>query len=408
MLTVMRGMALVLFGLMTLVRGVQAEQISYAGVALASYGDSQQDVIDAYPAASRLIFCGSQQVATTLTCDDVPNNFTQIVLEKLSSAFVNSDSELELSLELVDPRTSSGFILVPLITRESVVSAVEGSDYTYSFRIFADVMLIKFAPGDVQFVSSAPYILNLFDVQNQPYTDEQILDVFVDLYTNDSQGVNFFNELAIEAANSLQLGGEDPSYMQVSRVTVSDEVSIILEQSYPEDVWRQQIAQFLSANIVQQSQQTLLPPVASPDMLDRLRIVFSDVNRKLVMPPANYNLALDVERFVRHEETSGDELIICFIVAARLLAMDGFGDEVSNIRFVRLKNSCGATDPDTAREDKMYFPESLLSLLTGLATQFDRSVERDFVSNHVKESEAAIDELLVLNEILHGNEGNVQ
>lgn len=382
--------------------------VSFLRLGLASYGSSREDVLESFPAASMILLCNDRDQLSSDLCDFIPTDLQQFILKQFTEEFKNKNSPVNVSLGLVDPGIVQGYVLVPIVTKESVVSAVEGQDFTYSFRIFADVMLLEFLPGEVQFVASAPYVLNFFDVQDKPYSEQEITQVFLDIYTSNKYGFNFFTELAANAAQNIRPHAGDKSYFQISDVEVSSEVEEILNLSYPSDVWKQQIAQFFSANIVQQSRQPLLPPILSTDLTDRMRIVFSNANVTISMPPASYRMQLSVERFLRHEEPSGSDLIICFVVALRVTTVDGFGDEISNIRYVRLKNSCGETRKNVARADAMYFPESLFSLLSGIASQLDGTIEENFVTEHVKEAGVALAELVDLNALLLGRAGEIK
>lgn len=371
--------------------------VAFGGFALASYGTDRDSLIESYPVASRLLLCDKPDTATGFDCTNVPSGLSaHIALAFTSTPFKN----MTVTFEKFNADTMEGLVLVPVVTRESLVSADEGSSYSYAYRVFVDVMLLRFRPGEVQFVSSTPYILNYFDMKDRQLSQTETEKVFEQIYSDDSLGFNLFDEVARVAAEKLDPSIDGANYAQLTDVSLSDEVVVILEQTYPENTWRQQIGQFLSSNLVETSGAPLLPSRLSDDVTDKINIVFADTNQRLSVPIPSYEIKLDVERFVRHEQASGSEQIICFIVAVRLRVEDAFGEEKVNIRFVRKRDSCGATDRGTTREDKMYFPESLFSLLTNVSAQLDGSIDRSFISSHVEQDSQAIEQLNVLTTLL--------
>ena len=395
--SVFLGSSVAALCLASLAASAETTRAAFGGVALASYGSDQESLLESYPVAARLILCGQPALARAIDCaESAPNLSAQVAQAFEGNEFKN----FEVTFERFDANQTEGLVLVPVVTRESLVSADEGNAYSYSYRVYVDLMLLRFRPGEVQFISSFPYILNYFDVRDRRLTQDETADVFRLIYLDDSLGFNLFEEVARVAADKMDPNIESGNYAQVTDVSLSDEVAGILEQTYPRDTWRQQIGQFLSSNIVDRSGVSLLPSRLSGEVTDKMRIVFADGNRDISVPVPSYEIKLDVERFVRHEQPSGSEQIICFIVAARLRVDDAFGEEKANIRFVRKRESCGATDRGTTREDKMYFPESLFSLLTNIAEQFDGSIDRQFVSGHVDESTQAINQINALNTLL--------
>jgi hypothetical protein len=386
--------------------GLLAQERPYAafgGFALASYGSDRESLISSFPIAARLVLCSGKTKSEDSVCAGVPSTFQSDV----SKTFANVGFQyFDIKFDMFDNNDLEGLVLVPLVSREALVSANEGLGYSYSYRVFADLMLLRFRPGEVQFVAAVPFILNYFDIQPRPLSQDQIDKVFFDLYTNRDLGFNFFEEIAHAAQSKLKVPDEKSNYAQIVGVNISDEVAEILQQSYPVDTWRQQIAQFFSANVVETTGAILLPSRLSSEVTDRLSIVFSDANRRVNVPVPNYEIHIDLERFVRHEQDEGAEKIICFIVAARLRVIDGFGDEKGNIRFVRSRDSCGATKKGVLRPDKMYFPESMFSLLTGVATQFGERVEKNFLESHVEDPREALLTIQKIKQLAFGGEVN--
>lgn len=380
----------------------QKDVVAFGGLALASYGEDQESFIQSYPIAARLVLCGGRVRPNNIECNQIPDDFQSFV----SDIFSNTSFEhFDLTYSMFGSNDIEGLVLVPVVSREAVLSADEGIGYSYSFRVYVDLMLLRFAPGEVLFVDSTPYILNYFDIKQNRLTEEEVNAIFLKLYTSSELGFNLFEELVAVSRSNLKDAGNDGNYAQVTGVEISDEVAAILEQSYSLDTWRRQVGQFFTANLVESTGASLLPSKLSSDITDRVNIVFSDANRRISIPTPNYEIKIDVERFVRHEQNSGSQQLICFIVAARLRVQDGFGEERSNIRFVRSRDSCGATDRGTLRADKMYFPESLFSLLTSVSIQLSGKIDRDFISSHVEDSTAAILALKELTTMAFQSEG---
>lgn len=376
-----------------------AEQmnVAFGGLALATYGESQETLLSTYPVAAKLLLCDNMQLIGSIGCNDIPNGLRSLV----SNYFVKNEFQnINVSYDFFSSLDTEGFVLVPVINHESLVSADEGRGYSYAFRVFLDVMLLRFRPGEVQFVASSPYIINYFDITDRKLTTKEIEETFINIYMTENLGVNIFQEAAKDASRKFGSLNEKGNYSQITKITLSDEVENILQQSGPSDSWKQKIGQFLTSQMVDTTSANIIPSKGTDETVNLMSLVFQDGNRKLSLPTPNFQIELDVERFVRHEQTSGSEKLICFIVAVRLKVKDAFDHEKGNIRFVRRENSCGATKLGTNREDKMYFPESLFSLLTGISSQFGSDTNRAFLAEHTEAANATKNQIETLKSLM--------
>jgi len=352
---------------------------------LASHASTPEEQRKAMPVIGEMLMCKN----TAEGCGGVDVNAVA------REAFAHTEfRDFDIEVGSVSARQLQGYIITPVITSEAIVEAFEGKSvgYSYSYRIFGNLMILEFLPGEVQYVAAHPFILNYFDVSKTKLSGTQKTEVFKSLYLDDEKGVNFFAKLANEAQKDLRLKGDEHNYVQINTVELSDEVLAVLTQAYEGESWKQQIAKFFESNLAAATGSPILPSVVGDQTTKQMQIVFRDASTKLVVPPAGYSISLVVDRFLRHEVKSGSELIICFMVGASVQIEDPYEEQIGNLRFVRKRDSCGATKPGTNRADVMYFPESLYSLLYRISQQFDGKVDGKFLKrNTAKPAEVRAD-----------------
>jgi len=349
--------------------------VVWGGVSLASHASTPEEQRKAMPVIGEMLMCKN----TTEGCGGIDINAVA------REAFANTEfRDFDIEVGSVSASQLQGHIITPVITSEAIVEAFEGKSvgYSYSYRIFGNLMILQFLPGEVQYVAAHPFILNYFDVSKTKLSDAQKREVFKSLYLNDDKGVNFFAQLRDAAQKDLRLNVDEHNYVQINSVELSDEVLAVLTQAYGAESWKQQIAKFFESNLAASTGRPILPSALGDRTTQQLLIVFRDASKKLVVPPAGYSVGLVIDRFLRHEAKSGSEQIICFMVASSILVEDPYGEQIGNLRFARKRDSCGATNPGTQRADVMYFPESMYSLLYRVSQQFDGKIDGKFLKRN--------------------------
>lgn len=367
-----------------------AETVVWGGVSLGSYADTPEQQLKAMPVIGQMLICNNTQEG----CDGVDVN------EVARRAFGGQKfQDFNVEVKNISVNQVQGYIITPVITSEAVVEAFEGKSvgYSYSYRIFGNLMILQFLPGEVNYVAAYPFILNYFDIKKTKLTEAQKQDVFRSLYLNNEKGVNYFDKLREAAQKTLSLDVGEHNYVQINSVELSDEVLSVLTKAHDRESWQQQIASFFEANLAASTGKPILPSVVGEQTTKNLQIVFRDGSKELVVPPAGYSIGLVIDRFLRHEAKSGSELIICFMVASSVLVDDPYGERIGDLRFARKRDSCGATNPGTVRADVMYFPESMYSLLYRISQQFDGKVDGDFLQRNTDKPAAVRADLSRLN-----------
>lgn len=374
---------------------VVAESVVWGGVSLATIGDSISDQQSAYPAASEMMYC-------TARSNGCPyGSLNEIARTHLAAKPLGP---LDIVMTSVASGSLQGNILSPVIAGEMVLEGYEGSDagYSYTYMIFVNLMVLRFEAGKTEYVSSYPFILRWLDFKPKRQTRDEQTSVMRSMYASNTLGFNLFEELAKAASKGLKLTHEDSRLVAITDISVSDEVGAILEKTYSRDAWSQQIANVFEANLAMATGQPMLPSKLGKEGRNTLNLVFEDASRKLDIPAPAYKIAIDLERFVRDDVQSGGEHLACFMVATRFRVTDPFEDEIVNVRMVRGEESCTEMKSGMIREDRVYFPESLLSQLSQLADYFGKKGEKSFLARSIHDQPGAIKAMAVARKTLFG------
>jgi len=369
--------------------------VVWGGVSLASYANTPEEQRKAMPVIGEMLMCKN----TAEGCGGVDVN--AVALKALGN---RQFRDFNVKVGNVSVNQVQGYIVTPVITSEAVVEAFEGKSvgYSYSFRIFGNLMILQFLPGEVKYVAAAPFILNHFDIQPRRLNAKQKNDVFRSLYLNNQLGVNYFNKLFESAKKRLRINETEHNYVQVNEVELAPEVRDVLTKSHGADSWKQQIANFFEAQLAEVTGSPILPSALGQQTTQQLKIVFRNGATKLVVPPAGYGIGLFVERFLRHEMKSSyaNERIVCFMVALSVKVTDPYEDQIGNLRFTRKQDSCGATELGTTRDGSMYFPESMYSLLYRIAQQFGGDVDAKFMRRNIENPKQATTKVRSLSKVM--------
>lgn len=359
----------------------KGEQVLWGGVSLASYAETPEEQLKAMPVIGSLLMCSKSPEG----CGGVDVN--AVAKDAIAKA---KFKDFTVAIGTVSTNQLQGFIITPVITNESVVEAFEGKSFGYSYthRIFGNLMIMQFLPGEVKYVAAYPFILKRFDIQLQKLSKAQQNKVFLDLYLGGNLGANYFQELYKSASERLSLNEREHNYVQINDVKLSPDVEKVLTKTYGAKSWKQQIANFFEANLAIETNSPILPSSVGQQTTKQMLVVFRDASAKLTIPPAGYTVGIGVNRFLRHEAKDGK--VVCFMVAANVTVTDPYGDQIADLKFARRQDSCGVTLPGTVRPDTMYFPESMFSLLNGVAKQFGGVVDSKFIKNNV-EKPAGVD-----------------
>ena len=349
--------------------------VVWGGVSLASHASTPEEQRKAMPVIGEMLMCKH----TAAGCGGV--DVEAAARDALNAVEFN---DFNVKIGNVSVSQQQGYIITPVVTSETVTEAFEGKDfgYSYSYRIFGNLMILEFLPGEVKYVSAYPFILKRFDVQPQRLSKAQQQKVFQDLYLSNSLGANYFEEMYRAAEERLMLRYKDHNYVQVNEVVLSEEVQGVLKKSHGVDSWKQQIANFFEANLAREAESPILPSALGDRTTEKLQLVFRDASTQLTVPPAGYSIGIDVRRFIRHEAKGGK--VVCFMVGAIFTVTDPYGDQIGELKFARRQDSCGVTMPGAVRSNTMYFPESMYSLLLQVAKQFDGTVDDKFIQRNVQ------------------------
>lgn len=349
--------------------------VIWGGVSLASYADTPEAQLQAMPVIGGLLICKDTEAG----CGDADVN---AVARKVFGDAKFSD--FSVSVGNISANQIQGYIITPVITSEAVIEAFEGKSigYGYTHRIFGNLMIMQFLPGEVQYVAAYPFIMKRFDVQPRKLSKAEQNQVFRELYLTEKHGANFFQEMYKAAKDRLRLRDKEHNYVQINSVKLSPEVQAVLNKTHDTGSWKQQIASFFEANLARSTNVPILPSAVGSQTTKQMQVVFRDASKKLNIPPAGYSIGVDVARFIRHEAKGGK--VVCFIVGAKITVEDPYGDQIADLKFARRQDSCGVTLPGSVRPDAMYFPESLYSLLYRVSQQFDGKVDDKFIKSNVE------------------------
>ena len=353
----------------------EGEKVLWGGVSLASYADTPEEQLKAMPVIGHLLMCGN-----------LPEGCGGVDVNAIASDAITKVKfpDFTVAIGTVNTGQLQGFIITPVITSEAIIEAFEGKStgYSYSHRIFGNLMILQFLPGEVRYVAAFPFILNQFDIQPKRLTKAQQNQIFRDLYLTNKLGVNYFQQMFQAAQTRLRLNEREHNFVQVDEVKLSPEVKKILTKTYGAESWKQQIANFFEANLALATNSPILPSAVGAQTAKQLQVVFRDGSARLNIPPAGYTIGISINRFLRHEAQGGQ--VVCFMVAANVTAKDPYGDQIADLRFARRQDSCGVTLPGTVRPDAMYFPESMYSLLYRITQQFSGRVDDKFIQSNVE------------------------
>ncbi len=356
--------------------GAGSDPVIWGGVSLATIGDTLDDQLAVYPAAAMMMYCKSR-------AEGCPHgSLNDIARERLGFRQIGT---LSISMDGVGIAQSSGDILSPVLAGEMVLEGYEGPTvgYSYTYMIFVNLMVLRFEGGKAEYVASFPFILRWLDFKPERQSREAQVAVLRAMYASDELGFNLFDELGKAADTGLKLRHDDSRLVAITDVVLSDEVGEVLEQTYSRAAWSQQIANFFEANIAVATGKPILPSRLGEDGRKTLNLVFDDATRQLAIPDPGWRIKINVERFVRDDVVSGTEKLACFMVATRFQVTDPFGDEVANIRLTRKQDACSELKAGMKREDRVYFPENLLSQLSQLAEWLGGKDDTSFLSRNV-------------------------
>ncbi len=301
----------------------------------------------------------------------------------------------ELSNTLVSVRQIEGVILSAIINRESVAIYKETSgdrvSYLHLYRFFVNLVAFEFKQGEARYVSSRPIVVQYTDYLDHPATPEEQFNVAYSLYSDNSRGINIFDEL-YKAGKTMKVDVFSEKYARIMPVALSDEVKSVmkLEGQALED-WRYQIGQIFEASLIKQSGGVLIPAASEDATKADFSANFSNAAFKIRLPEPTYKINLDVKRFVPVENINGAQKTVCFIVGVQL-TVDGPFDQLMNGKFIRKQDSCGVISVKDEIDPALRFPGSLFSLLNGISKQFRAEVDKEFMSKSVLENHKQVNQ----------------
>ena len=362
----------IIFALVFVIAGTaRAETVFWAGVGFSNYSESVEEQRSNFPFASHLFRCNPCEGGKTLNT---------VARERLVG---KPYDHIDIVNKSVSTRQLEGLVISPMIARESIIKAVDidpdgAKTYEYAIRFFINLMIFEFKAAEGRYSGSMPYILKHVETSKKPLSDAELKQIGVDLYTNNSRGVNIFDELYKKAKSRIKFMAFSEKYPQIRTVTLSEEARGVMNGHADLNAFARQTGQIFEANLVQQSGGMLIPTLGDNNTRD-MSAVFRDSSRRIQLPEPSYFIDVDVQRFLYWQKLKGPQKTVCFIVKANI-KVDGAFDTIMDSAFVRQKETCGVIGANEERAPHYQFPEQLYSLLYEISKQFDGSVENEFLS----------------------------
>ena len=105
----------------------------------------------------------------------------------------------------------------------------------------------------------------------------------------------------------------------------------------------------------------------------------------------NETLKAYVKKF---EKIKGPQKTVCHAVAVTLRLADEF-DELTNVKFARVKDSCGIASVEQVFDPTFYFPETLFTLIQNITKQFSKSgPSKEWLITHAKKTPDAMEQII--------------
>jgi hypothetical protein len=346
-----------------------------------------------YPFSSRLL-CNPQN-----DCKAWGGNIDEMARDRLASK--NFDN-IHIDLNMIEDEVE-GIIMAVGITSEilGVTKDIVNKRETFQhvFRIFGSLMFYEFYSGKM--IKSVPIIIRYTTHLDAPANDNEKFDIIKNILGSDSLGINFF-DIMYQQTKSVNLAILPSKYTQITEIILSKNVSDIMTKRLKLNNFKMQVAQIMEAEFVARADGPLIPSAIGliPSATGRnviegkIKATFSDAERELTLPEATFNIGLDVRLFKKFEKIKGPQKTVCHAVAVTLRLADEM-DEFTNVKFSRVKDSCGIASVDQVFDPTFYFPETLFTLIQNITKQFSKSgPNKDWLATHARKTPDAMGQII--------------
>jgi len=339
-----------------------------------------------YPFSSRLL-CNPQN-----DCKAWGGDIDEMARDRLASK--NFDN-IRVDLNMIEDEVE-GIIMAVGITSEilGVTKDIVNKRETFQhvFRIFGSLMFYEFDSGKL--IKSVPIIVKYTTHLNAPANDNKKFDIIKNILGSNSLGINFF-DIMYQQTKSINLEMLPSKYTQITEITLSKNVSNVMTTRLSLDNFKTQVAQMMEAQFVARSDAPLIPSSIGGDVIKQnLKATFSDEERELKLPIPSFKIGLDVRKFKKFEKIKGPQKTVCHAVAVTLRLADEM-DELTNVKFSRVKDSCGIASVKQVFDPTFYFPETLFTLIQNITKQFSKSgPNKEWLTTHAKKTPDAMEQII--------------
>jgi len=264
--------------------------------------------------------------------------------------------------------------------------------FQHVYRIFGSLIFYEFRSG--RLVKNIPIIIRYTTHLDAPANDNEKFDIIKNLLSSNSFGINFF-DIMYQKSKSVNLGISNTKKTQITEITLSKNVSDIMKKRLKLDNFKTQVARIMESEFVARADAPLIPSAIGDSVIGgKIRLRFADREKELTLPEAAFKIGLDLRLFKKFQAIKGPQKTVCHAVAVTLRLADEM-DEHTNVKFARVKDSCGIASVEQVFDPTFYFPESLFALIQQITKQFSKSgPDKKWVAAHAKKTPDAVDQII--------------
>jgi len=255
-------------------------------------------------------------------------------------------------------------------------------------------MFYEFGSGKL--IKNVPIIIRYTTHLDAPANDNEKFDIIKNLLSSDSFGINFF-DIMYQQSKSVNLEILPAKHTQITKIRLSKNVSDIMEKRLKLANFKTQVAQILESEFVARADAPLIPSDIGGKgnvIGGKIKLRFADAEKELNLPEAAFKIGLDLRLFKKFQAIKGPQKTVCHAVAVTLRLADDM-DEFTNVKFARVKDSCGIAALEQVFDPTFYFPESLFALIQQITKQFSKSgPDKKWVAAHARKTPDAVDQII--------------
>jgi len=337
----------------------KAKNIYWGGVGFSGAWSQRAEL---YPQASKLL-CLARRPCPEQNLDVAARRF-----------FAKKNfSKFKFTLSRIPPNVAEALVGVISISGESlgITKDIEKEEksYLHVYRIFSNFLIYEVGSGKI--IQSIPITIRFSTYLKTQASDKKSYEIVKNLLTSDGLGLNLF-DVAYNIAKDIDPVFIPGKYVQISSFRFSEEASKAFQVKKIQAL-QAKFAQFFEGELVARTKAHMIPSAGGASVVSgRLKATFADGERTLVIPEAAVKVRVLVRMAKLYEKVNGPQKTVCHFVALTFKASDEI-EEISQLKFAIVKDSCGVTSVKQTFEPKFYFSRSLFSLLQNMAKQFGAS-----------------------------------